>query len=101
MIGPDVIDENDDYNEDSSDDCASVASVSALQFLDVHLNDQEPEFETLKPRNYDEHFMLSMAGSLVSLDETEKIKVKSEIIRVISEAHERSSAKKNRLTCNK
>ena len=38
--------------------------------------------------------MLSLAGSLTSLDEREKCRVKAEILRIISEAHERSSVKK-------
>lgn len=89
-FGPDVSDETEDFNEDSSDEC-SVASVGALQFLDVHLRDPEPDLESLKPRNYDEHFLLSLAGSLTSLEEKEKNIVKAEILRVISDAHERSS----------
>ena len=79
----------DSYYEDSSENLSS--DVDALQFLDVHLN-HGPDMltETLTPRNYEEHFLLSLTPSLSALDEREKNRVKTEILRIISEAHERS-----------
>lgn len=89
------------YNEDDEDpqvesDELMMEESSTLETEQLFTNGVDYEIllkDAKKPRNYEELFLLSLAGSMSKLDDDEQMVVKAEFLRILSDAHERSKKK--------
>ena len=89
------------YNEEEEDSQAEgdelmMQESSTLETEQLFTNGVDYEIllkDAKKPRNYEELFLLSLAGSLSKLDDEEQMIVKADFLRILSEAHERCKKK--------
>lgn len=89
------------YNEDEEDpqesDELMTEESTPLETEQLFTNGVDYEIllkDAKKPRNYEELFLLSLAGSMSKLDDEEQMNVKTDFLRILSEAHERCKKKR-------